>query len=86
MSCGCAARMRQYILPALGYELWEDRWAHPDGTMPTVSEDDVEHYYSRLTAQLVALRGEAVVKRWMNRILRLERAADGARSGQWRGQ
>lgn len=50
MACGCAERMRTYVLPATGYKLEGDEWVHP--THPPIPDADVEDHHTKLTAQI----------------------------------
>ena len=77
MSCGCAARMRRFVLPKMGYEIIGEWWLHK--TEPPISNAEVEVHYTRLMTRLVAQRGEAVVKRWLDRLIRWERAQPNVR-------
>jgi len=54
MGCGCAERMRNYVLPHTGYKATDlgDRivWIGPDGD--EIDDRDIDHHHTRLTAQI----------------------------------
>ncbi len=60
MSCGCASRMRKYVLPFFGYELNDGMWLRPG--MQGIPDTEVADHYSRLTAQIVAEFGARKLK------------------------
>ena len=64
--------MRRYVLPKLGYIEGEDEWMHP--TEPAIPRQTVVDHYTRLMKKLIMRHGEAAVRRWLDRIIKLERA------------
>ena len=52
MACGCADRMRKYILQQAGYtyNISMETWEHD--TEPTILDEDIEDHHTRLTAQI----------------------------------
>ena len=61
MGCGCAARMRKYILPRLGYKLIEDFWVNvrmKQRSLQRIPDTDITKYHRKLVAVLA--RSKAV--------------------------
>lgn len=52
MACGCATRMRKYVLPHFGYTLCNDVWQRP-GSQDIFNSEIADHY-SQVAAKLVA--------------------------------
>jgi hypothetical protein len=56
MACGCAERMRHYVLPWLGFALvgtvWENS-AFPEPSLRAVPDEDVEAHHTALTARMM---------------------------------
>lgn len=57
MSCGCANRMRQYVLPGLGFVLDEpsQTWLNPtfpDDTLQSIPDADIKKHHLKLTVEL----------------------------------
>lgn len=51
MGCGCADRMRKYVLPTVGYTRTGSLWVHP--TREPIPDAEVESHHSRLTLEIV---------------------------------
>lgn len=69
MCAGCANRMRDYVLPRLGYRLEGTDWVYegfPDPQLQRVPDRDVEQHHLGLTARMLVAVGR---RRW--RALRL---------------
>lgn len=56
MGCGCANRMRKYVLPTMRYELEDGMWTNEE-TGDVIPDAEVEEHYTRLTARIM---GDAV--------------------------
>ena len=67
MGCGCAARMRKYIMPAAGYTLVEVTWTHP--TWDPILDTDVEQHHTRLTLKVFGLYGRTKFKTWYSDVI-----------------
>ena len=51
MACGCAERMRNYVLPHTGFVRDGDRWTNAQ-TGESIADSDIDHHHTRLTAQI----------------------------------
>ena len=67
MSCGCAGRMRKYILPRFGYRQDGDQWVHD--TEPAIPDTEIGLHYTAIMVQLVKREGEQAIKRWLDPIV-----------------
>lgn len=55
MPCGCAERMRQHVLPLLGFVHLGDVWVNgefPEPALREIPDVDVEQHHTRLTSHL----------------------------------
>jgi len=70
MSCGCAGRMRAYVLPRFGYQYERigERWVHP--SEPPIPDAEVGLHYTRVMMVLVAREGEKAIKAWLDPIVK----------------
>lgn len=68
MACGCARRMREWVLPFFGYILKNEVWYRSNA--PNIPDAEVEEHYSWLTARIVGEYGLAKlgeVLRWQQK-------------------
>lgn len=57
MGCGCADRMRKWVLPRLGFFYWEGLWINDSGDdLEIIQDEEVEKHNAMLTARLVGRR------------------------------
>jgi hypothetical protein len=71
MSCGCAGRMRRYILPNMGYSLEDGVWKNPDmddENLREISDEDISRYYTELTVRLAITYGKKKFYNWWSGI------------------
>lgn len=69
MSCGCAKRMREYVLPEAGFNLQGDRWVGPEGA--EVLDSEVEEHHTKLMLKNRNLRkaaGRAAARTLLSKI------------------
>lgn len=66
MGCGCADRMRKYVLPKVGYTKKGDLWIHP--TRDPIHESEVESHHSRLTLEIMQKVGKERAARLAKRL------------------
>lgn len=57
MSCGCAGRMRKYVLPFFGYELDVNEGVWRRAGAPGIPDNEVSEHYTRLIAEIVLREG-----------------------------
>ena len=55
MSCGCAERMRNYVLPHTGFVQDGDDWTNTQ-TGEVIADSDIDHHHTRLTLQISSRR------------------------------
>lgn len=56
MACGCASRMRRYILPWAGFQKEGDFWINerfPNVDLRVIKDSDVEQHHAALTTHLI---------------------------------
>lgn len=59
MACGCASRMRTYVLPLAGYVELAGVWVNPKmpDDLQVIGDDDVAKHHGRLTARIAVVLG-----------------------------
>ena len=71
MSCGCAERMRKYILPFAGYVYMDGIWinySEIDEELRNIPDGEVNKYHSRLTVKIMYSFGRKRFKSWWESI------------------
>lgn len=73
MGCGCAERMRKYILPRFGYVFDEvaKTWTNndiPEEDLRVINDTSVAAYHTRLTIQILLQSGKAKFLEWAKEV------------------
>lgn len=71
MACGCANRMRKYILPTMGYTLQEGVWKNSDignVDLQDIPDEEIGKYYTELTARIAIAYGKKRFYNWWSNV------------------
>ena len=73
MSCKCAARMREYILPYFGFGFNNDikLWVNlnfADEDLRVIRDEDVERHYTQLTTKMILEFGKHKFASWAQKL------------------
>lgn len=70
MSCGCADRMRKYVLPSLGFTLQNNEWINddfPESSLRHIKDEDVDLHHLSLTSRMVMEMSKDKFVTWLRK-------------------
>ncbi len=71
MACNsCAARLRNYVLPHLEYELTDGMWDHPDH--PSIPDADLDSGHAAITTTITLRHGAKLLANIFGRVFEKE--------------
>lgn len=79
MSCGCAGRMREYVLPSLGFVKQGDVWMNPmfpEPSLQRVLDSEVELHHLALTSRMTLVWTKEKFSSWVNTVWRGSKTHD----------